>query len=58
MARGHFVVDITTKKNLDVGYQWPTLFKYIHEFCRSYDNYQRIGGLKIKSLAKLVTTLP
>jgi hypothetical protein len=32
------------------------LFKDIHEFCRSYDNYQKIGILKIKNLTKLVTT--
>ncbi len=49
VARGHFVVDITTKKILDVD---------IHEFCKSYDNYQKIGGLKMESLTKLVTTIP
>jgi hypothetical protein len=42
---------------LDAGYWWPNLFKDTHEFCRSCDNYQKIGGLKTKSLAKLVTTL-
>jgi hypothetical protein len=30
----------------------------IHEFYRSCDSYQKIGGLKTKSLTKLVTTLP
>jgi hypothetical protein len=57
VAGKHFVVDIITKKILDVGYWWPTLFKDTHEFCRSYDNYQKIGGLKTKNLAKLVKTL-
>jgi len=57
MARRHFVIDIITKKILDVRYWWPTLFKDIHNFCRSYDNCQKIGGLKTKSLTKLVTTL-
>jgi hypothetical protein len=39
VAKGHFVVDIIVKKNLDAGYWWPTLFKDIHEFCRSCDSY-------------------
>jgi hypothetical protein len=52
----HFVKDITAKKVLDASYWWPTLFKDTHEFCRSCDNYQKIGRLKTKSLAKLVTT--
>ncbi len=34
------------------------VFKDIHEFCKSYDSYQKIGRLKTKSLAKLVTRLP
>jgi hypothetical protein len=35
---GHFVVDITAKKILDVGYWWPILFKDIHDFLTSCDN--------------------
>jgi hypothetical protein len=58
VAKGHFVIDITAKKNLDAGYWWPTIFKDTHEFCRSCDNCQKIGGLKTKNLAKLVTTFP
>jgi hypothetical protein len=41
---------------LDVGYWWPTLFKDTHEFCKGCDTYERTGGLKKKSLTKLVTT--
>ncbi len=40
---------------MDASYQWPNLFKDTHEFCKSCDNYQKIGGLKTKSLAKLTT---
>jgi hypothetical protein len=58
VARRHFVVDVITKKKLDVGYWWLTLFKDIHEFCKSCDNCQKIGWPKTKSLAKLVTTFP
>jgi hypothetical protein len=56
VARGHFVANIIAKKILDVGYWWPTLFKDIHEFCRSYDNCKKIGRLKTNFLAKLITT--
>ncbi len=55
---GHFIIDITTNKILGAGYWWPILFKDTYEFCRSYDSYQKTGGLKTKGLAKLVTTLP
>jgi hypothetical protein len=58
VAKGYFAVDIITNKILNVGYWWPTLFKDTHEFCRSCDSCQNIGGLKTKSLAKLVTTFP
>jgi hypothetical protein len=58
MARGHVATNITTKKILDACYWWPTLFKDTHEFCRSCDSCQRIGGLETKRLAKLVTTFP
>ncbi len=58
MAKGHFAANIVAKKILDVGYWWPTLFKDTHEFCRSCDSCQRIGGQKTKSLAKLIITLP
>ncbi len=57
VARRHFVVDIIAKKILYVGYWWPILFKYTHEFCRSCDSYQKIGEFKTKNVAKLVTTL-
>jgi hypothetical protein len=55
MARRHFVANIIAKKILDVGYWWPTLLKDTHDFCKSCDSYQKIGGFKTKSLAKLVT---
>ncbi len=57
VVRGHFVAYIIAKKFLDVGYWWPTLFKDTHDFCKSCDSCQKIGGFKTKSLAKLVTTL-
>jgi hypothetical protein len=56
VAKGHFVVNIIAKKILDAGYWWPILFKDIHDFCKSCDNCQKIGGFKTFFLAKLVTT--
>jgi hypothetical protein len=53
----HFVTNIIAKKILDVGYWRPILFKDTHDFCKSYDCCEKIGGFKTKSLAKLVTTL-
>jgi hypothetical protein len=38
VVRRQFVAHITIKKVLDVGYQWPILFKDIYELCKSCDN--------------------
>jgi hypothetical protein len=64
----HFFANITINKISNAGYWWPTLFKDILQFFGrvfiSYMNFVKvvtiflkIGGLKTKSLAKLVTTL-
>jgi hypothetical protein len=58
VARKHFATNITVKKKLDSGYWWPTLFQDIHEFYRICDSCQRTRGLKTKSLANFVTTIP
>ncbi len=41
---------------MDVGYWWPTMYKDVHDYCRSYGACQRIGGLATQSFAKLVTS--
>ncbi len=38
VVKRQFVAHITIKKVLDVGYQWPILFKDIHELCKSCDS--------------------
>jgi hypothetical protein len=58
VVRGHFAIDINAIIFLNVSYWWPIIFKDIHVFYRSYDSCQKIGGLKINFLAKLVITLP
>ncbi len=57
-SKGHFPTEITQRKILDVGYWWPTMYKDMHDYCKSCDASQRIGGLVTQSLAKLVTSLP
>ncbi len=55
---GHFVTKIMQRKILDVGYWWPTMYRDMHDYYNSCDACQRIGGLAIQSLAKLITRLP
>jgi hypothetical protein len=55
ITSGHFLI---IKQILDVRYWWPTLFKDTMEYYKGCDLCQRIGGLKIMSLEKLVTTIP
>ncbi len=39
---GHFVTEIMQRKILDVKYWWPTMYKDVHDYCRSCDAYQII----------------
>ncbi len=54
---GHFVTKIMQRNILDVRYWWPTMYKDVHDYCRSCDACQRTKGLIIQSLAKLMTSL-
>ncbi len=54
----HFVMEIMQRKILDVGYWWPTMYKDVHDYCKSCDACQRTRGLVTQSLVKLVTSLP
>ncbi len=53
MVRGHFPTYTIAKKMLIAIYWWPTLFKDTHEFYRSYDSCQKIGGLKTKKYGQV-----
>jgi hypothetical protein len=57
-SRRHFATEITQRKILDAGYWWPTMYRNVHDYYKSYDACQKIGGLAMQSLAKLVTSLP
>jgi hypothetical protein len=54
--RGHFATKMTQFFFMDGGYWWPTIYKDVHDCCKSCDACQRIGGLVTQSLAKLVTS--
>jgi hypothetical protein len=56
-SKGHFATEIMQRKILDVRCWWPTKYKDVHDYCKSYDACQRTRGLSIQSLAKLVTSL-
>jgi hypothetical protein len=56
-SKGHFATEITQRKILDARYWWPTMYKDVDDYCKSYDACQRIRGLPTQSLAKLVTSL-
>jgi hypothetical protein len=55
---GNFATKITYMKILDVGYWWPTMYKEVHDYCKSCDACKRIRGLATQNLAKLVTSFP
>jgi hypothetical protein len=50
--KGHFATEITQRKILDVGYWWPTMYRDVHDYCKSCDACQRTRGLAIQNLAK------
>jgi len=39
-SRGHFEMEITQRKILDVGYWWPTMYRDVHDYCRTCDACQ------------------
>ncbi len=53
-----FYYKFIAKSILEARYWWPSLYKDTREFCKRCDRFQKIRGLKTKSLAKLVITLP
>ena len=54
-----FLVKKTTPKILQYGFYWPTMFKDIHAFCKTCENFQKLGFIsKHKgSLDNLLLTL-
>jgi hypothetical protein len=56
-SRGDFAIEIMKRKILDARYWWPTIYRDMHDYCKSCDACQQIGGLATQSRAKLVTSL-
>jgi len=42
---GHFSAKKTSRKILDAGFYWPSLFKDSYEYCKACDRCQRFGGV-------------
>jgi hypothetical protein len=42
--RGHFAIEITQRKILDVRYWWPIMYKDVNDYCRYCDACQRTRG--------------
>ena len=42
---GHFNGQRTTAKVLQLGFYWPSIFKDVHLFSKSYDRCQRTGNI-------------
>ncbi len=40
-SRGHFVIEIMQKKISNARYQWATMYRDMHDYCRSYDACQK-----------------
>ncbi len=36
-SSGHFATKIMQRKIFDVRYWWPTMYKDVHDYCRSCD---------------------
>ena len=52
-CEGHFSSRKTVAKILQSGLYWPTMFRYVHHFCLSYDRCQRLGSLTKKHMMPL-----
>ncbi len=53
----HFAIEIMERTILDARYWWPTMYRDVHDYCRSYDACQKTRGLATQILAKLITSL-
>jgi hypothetical protein len=54
---GHCSSNIMMRKIFDVGYWWPTMNRYVHEFFQTYDLCKQKGNLLTQNMAMLIITL-
>ncbi len=57
-SRGHFAIKIMQRKILDVGYQWPIMYRNVHDYFKSCDACQKTRRLVTQNLTNLVTSFP
>ncbi|WKA04708.1 hypothetical protein VitviT2T_022718 [Vitis vinifera] len=50
---GHLSTQKTALKVLQSGFYWPTVFKDVHEVCKSCDKCQRLGKLTKRHMMPL-----
>jgi len=50
---GHFSSKKTTIKILQCGFYWPTMFKDMHSFCKTYENCQKLGYISKRHMMPL-----
>jgi len=50
---GHFSSKKTTIKILQCGFYWPTMFKDMHSFCKTYENCQKLGYISKRHIMPL-----
>jgi hypothetical protein len=49
-SRRHFVIEVTERNILNVGYWWPIMYKDVHDYFISCDACQRTRRLVTQSL--------
>jgi hypothetical protein len=50
---GHFSSRKTTAKILQSGFYWPTMFKDSNAFCKTCENYQKLGSISKRHMMPL-----
>ena len=50
---GHISSKKTIAKNLQYGFYWPILFKDTQRFCKTYENYQKMGSISKQNMMPL-----
>ena len=50
---GHFASQKTSRKVLQFGFHWPSLFKDAHTMCRECDKCQRLGKISHRHMMPL-----
>jgi len=47
LCKGHFSLKNTSAKILQCGFYWPTMYKDTHALCKTCENYQKVGFIRL-----------